>query len=257
MKRYLAYCFAAIAAVSITAQAATISYITDSSEPWGQAGGVNGMNQVFGAGNWTRLTFANALASDAYGYDALYLDGGAANTAGFQNFINANRAGLESYVANGGSLFLNAARWGGLNGFDLGFGVRLNNGGSSVAHITPGQAGNAIFAGTNSNWVGSSFSHDYLTGAGLTALINDGAERAILAELSYGSGRVLFGGLTLAFFGQHGGWSADTGLLRNNILLSVGNAANPLVNDVPEPASAGLLGIALLGLYLVRRRATR
>ncbi len=95
--------------------ATPIAYVTGGGEPWGQRGGINAMDNVFGSGNWDRLTFSNAVNTGVFsgGYDYLYIDGGASNTAGWQGFINANRASLEGFVADGGNLFLNAARWGG------------------------------------------------------------------------------------------------------------------------------------------------
>ena len=251
MKRFIKLLAVSLVAFSVNAFA-SIAYISGNWEPWGMQGGVNGMNQVYGSGSWDRLNFSNAVASGAYGYDALYVDGGDGQTLPFESFINANRVGLEAFVANGGSLFLNAARWDDTSPFNLGFGVNLVTGLSFTGHIAAGQSGHAVFAGTNSSWNGSSFSHDYLTGNGLSSLIDDSIGRSILAEMNFGAGHVMVGGLTLAFFGEHGAWSSDTNILRNNILAYVGDFAN----NVPEPSSIALLGLALFGLSAGRKRKT-
>ena len=252
MSKLLNLLFVCVVALASNAYAGTVAYVSGSTEPWGQPGAVNGLNQVYGSGNWDRLDFSTAVTNGALGYDALYIDGGNGQTGGFESFVNANRAALESYVSNGGSLFLNAARWSGTNGFNLGFGAALNSGASGSGHIATGQAGHEIFVGTNSSWNGSSFSHDYLTGAGLTSLIDDANNRSILAEMNYGAGHVLFGGLTLAFFGEHVSWSADTNILRNNIFAYVGDAA---ATEVSEPGSITLLGLSLIGLAALRRKS--
>ena len=47
---------------------------------------------------------------------------------------------------------------------------------------------------------GDSFSHAYLTGDGLSAIIQDDLSRTVLAEMAVGQGLVVFGGLTVDVF---------------------------------------------------------
>jgi len=256
MKRlFTLWVFLCVFAIAQTVYAAPVAYISGGAEPWNQPGGVNGMNDVFGAGNWDRLDFGNAVGNGIFdgGYDYLYIDGGDGQTGGWEGFINSYRSDLETYVSNGGNLFLNAARWGGTNNFDLGFGANLVFGTSNGGHAADGtdEVFNGPYGATGEDFTGSYFSHDYITGTGLNDIILDDLNRTILADMDYGSGHVMFGGLTLAFFGEHGAWSPTSGILRNNI-LDYGN--NPGTAPVPEPSTIILLGSGLAGLAFWRRR---
>lgn len=259
MKKFLGrvfICSVVSLAVAASAHATSVAYISYANEPWGLPGNVNALDDVFGAGNWDREQFATAAGNGVLtpgGYDFIFIDGGDGASVEFEAFVNANRAGLESFVSNGGSLFINAARWDATDPFDLGFGVDLH-----IDYSNDGNAvdpGHAIFAGpfgaTGSSWNGSWFSHDSITGAGLTNLITDDNGDASLAEMAYGSGHVLFGGLTLPFFGEHPSWTAGTGELHRNILAYAAGQANA---PIPEPATMTLIGLGLAGIALRNRK---
>jgi hypothetical protein len=66
----------------------------------------------------------------------------------------------------------------------------------------------------------------------------------ILAEMGYGSGHLVVGGLTLPFFGPDFGWSANTKELHRNLFYYTCN--------VPAPGAGVLLGLA--GIAAARRR---
>jgi hypothetical protein len=226
-------------------------YVTTESEPWGVTSNIDNLNMAFGAGNWTKYTFDNAVGSGVFSGDhsLIYIDGGDGSTSAFISFINANRTNLQNWVSGGGHLFINAARWYSLDPFDLGFGATLNYALSPNGGAVDGE--HAIFNGPNGNagtsWTGNYFSHDYITGTGLTSLIS-GDYGSVLAELNYGSGLVLFGGMTSTFFHDP---DLQAAILRANILdYSNADAAPP----VPEPSTVLLLGIGIVGVGLYRRK---
>jgi len=159
------------------------------------------MNEVFGAGNWDRLTFDNAVPSGIFTpghYQFLFFDGGDVATLPFEAFVNAQRSTLQSWVAAGGSLFLNAARWWDNNPFDLGFGATLNLGGSATG--TAVDPSHPIFNALrpDRNLLDRlRVLPRYITGADLTTLIINSSGLSILSEREYGEGHVMLGGLTL------------------------------------------------------------
>lgn len=236
------------------AKAASIAYVSGAGEPWGIGAGDPGslpaaMDSAFGAGNWDRKDFSDGVSLLSGSYDFLYFDGGDGQTLGFEAYIDANRAALEAFVAGGGRLFLNAARWDDYNDFNLGFGATMHSGGSSSATAA---IAHAIFdATTGTSWTGSSFSHDYITGAGLTTLILDDQSRSVLVERTWGSGYVMLGTQTSPYFINYFQANQDESYaLRKNELQYAAGALS-----VPDSgSSAALLLVAGAGLLAIARR---
>jgi hypothetical protein len=246
------------------AKADLIGYVTGPGDPWSVPPSDPGsndaaLNKAFGVGGWNKFTFPSAVGAGVFtgGYKMLFFDGGDGQSGNFETFINANRTALQNYVANGGTLFLNAARWSS-GSLDLGFGATL----TTNLFSTTGYAvdpSNPIFKGPNgsagTSWTGNYFSHDVLTGAGLMPLITsdpNGLGNILLAQEKYGKGLVLFGGMTLPYW-QSPATQAEN--LRANI-LSYTAAGVPAT---PEPSSLALfgLGAGLVGWLRWRRPSAR
>lgn len=141
---------------------------------------------------------------------------------------------------------------------NFGFGVTLNYSNSTDSGtVTAADDSHAIFNGpygtTGTEFTGSSFSHATVSGIGLNPLIIatdesiDPNNNIVLAEMAYGSGHVLFGGMTAAY---HQGPQPNVDYLWANIIAY---GASP--STIPEPSSYALYaGIATLGVLSARRR---
>ncbi|MCK5378303.1 MAG: hypothetical protein KAJ78_02820, partial [Acidobacteria bacterium] len=175
--------------------------------PWGSTSNEEAMDLAFGPGGWDDLRYETVdpgvLFSPAY--DFLYMEGSDSNADELGAFLAANQAAMEAWVAAGGGLFLNAApNEGGSQAWGFG-GVVLNypdfstNPGTAFDPVHP--IWNGPFLPTALSFTGSSFAHATVSGPGLVPLIIDSVARVHLAELpAFGSGSVIFGGLTTSNF---------------------------------------------------------
>ncbi|MBK7880426.1 MAG: HYR domain-containing protein [Saprospiraceae bacterium] len=189
---------------------ARAALVTDPSFPWGGGPSYNdyttSMNQIFGAGNWDQLNFGTPASTIfSRNYRFIYIDGSDGSANAFNTFVNANRAAMEAWVACGGRLLLNSAPNQGGN-IDLGFG------GVQILY-TPGSTyvGNVIASGpivtgpylpTGANYTGGLFGHSIVGPPSMSVMIreNGGANRPVLAQSLWGSGVVMFGGMTASGF---------------------------------------------------------
>lgn len=221
----LALPFAFFAAES-TAEAA-VAYVRSEvgGSPWNTTDNEQAMDLVFGAGNWDDLRFESVapatLFSNAYTF--IYIDGSDSGAIDLQTFLMANQGAMETWVSNGGHLFLNCAPNEGTQqdwGF---FGTQLVltfPGDPAMPYDASHQIWVGPFLPINTVVSGGSYAHANITGGGLVPLIVDDAGLAALSELPmYGSGQVIFGGLTSSSF-----WiTPQDGLdLRANILWYLG-----------------------------------
>lgn len=214
-------------------------YLTSGSEPWGTNANIENFDAAFGVGNWDRAVFGDAgVFSDTS--DFVYIDGGDGNTFDFETWYNSNRSTVETFVASGGSVFVNAARWGGTDNFDLGFGATLTETGNYSTECT---LTTNDFAAAGTVFTGSGCSHDVVAGAGFNTLAYSTAGN-ILLEKSYGLGHVMLGGMTTTNFHSGNGFDIRVNMLKY---------ANDGVTAVPESSSIVLFGLGLLGLGLARR----
>ena len=180
------------------------AYIVGPGDPWNSQSNDQALNVAFGSDNWDKVSYASAISSGVFDpgrYDLVFVDGGDGQQYNFTNFVNANRGLLETWVGSGGSLFLNAARWD-HPVLSLGFGATLIGGSSTNANAV--NLNHPILNGpqfpTGTSWSGNSFSHDYISGSGLTSIIVDQSLRPVLTEKAWGKGHVLFGGMTPPHF---------------------------------------------------------
>ena len=225
----------AISCASI-AEAAKIGYVV-TSNPWGQTTNQTALNTAFGAGNWDQLTYSTAWAVMET-YDVLITDGGDGQTTNFINFVNTNRGNLETFVTNGGVLFLNAARWYDSSNFNLGFNATLIYGPSwSSQAVNPSHTVCVSPNGAaGSSWTGSYFAHDYVTGTDIQSIIVGANGQAVFGEKTWGAGRVFFGGMTTDNFHSP---QPQARILRANIYSYVAAAFSPPPTNTAPVANAG------------------
>ncbi len=238
-----------------------VAYLrSNTSAPWGVTSSNPGsneaaMNTVFGTGNWADSRFetvnANLLFSSAYTF--IFLEGGDNTANSMENFLITNGTLIQNWVSNGGNLILNAAPNTG-DGMSLGFGVNLNyNNVSTLSSTgTAADSTHVIFNGpygqTGSRFTGTRFSHATVSGNDLTPLIL-GDVGTVLAEMSYGQGHILFGGMTLASY--HAPKPDAYNLLANIVAYGY----DPSLTPIPEPSAYALItATGLLGCVAIRRR---
>jgi hypothetical protein len=233
--------------VPVTGNALYIYSNTTGGEPWFSTSNTTAMNAAFGTEGvgWNRAFFETVDVAAAFSADncAIFLEGSDAQANELETFLTANIATIESWVSAGGRLLLNSAPNEG-DGMSFGFG-----GTSLVYSYFTGTAnaadpGHPIFNGpalpVGTTWTGSSFGHARITGTDLTNLIVDaaGPSNIVLAEKAWGSGTVLFGGMTTNNFHSPATEAAN---LRSNILSYLACA----VTECPAPV--GLMADGITG----------
>lgn len=243
-----------LALMAASASAAPVYLRSSLGAPWGQNTNETAMNTVFGSGAWQDLRYETVNTATLFttSNNFIFMEGGDSTADELEGFLTSNTTAINNWVTAGGRLFINAAPNEG-NGMDYGFGVTLNypdfGGAESAVAVNPlHPIINGPFGPTGTSWQGGYFSHASLTGLGILSLINDGTGDSVLAELRPGAGLTLFGGMTTTNFHIP---QPEATHLRENILAY---AANTPLNQVSEPGTLALLGIALVGLSTRRRR---
>ncbi|HQQ94059.1 MAG TPA: gliding motility-associated C-terminal domain-containing protein [Bacteroidia bacterium] len=197
-------------------QAQAKYYLTSSTgQPWNQNSNITCLNTVFGANNWNQASFqtvnVNAMLTGTT--CLIYLEGGDSHANALNTFLMSNLTALQTWVFNGGRLFINSApNQGGNINFGFG-GVTLNYSTgpySTPGFAAPGQSLHPIFTGTNTpcvtSFTGNWFTHGYITGGNTTVLMQGNYSgiglQTTLSELNWGAGLVMFGSMTLPNFHQ-------------------------------------------------------
>lgn len=206
------------------------AYVQDS-HPWGHASNVASMDAAFGLGNWILSDYENAAALFSSAHNVIFLEGSDENFTAFTNFLTEHGSLVESWVASGNTLYLNAApREGSGNGTaNFGFGgITLNYiEYTSIGYVLT--TNHPIFNGKMEGSTGSiegpiignQFTHGRFTNAGgsTTLMANDDNE-ILLLDLDWNLGKVVMGALTSELF--HSG--SGSGLIKENVLRYLGNS---------------------------------
>lgn len=239
---------ATVLLVTSVAHAGTVVYQTGLTDPWGTLSNDSAMDNVFGRGNWIKSNGFNTTMFS--GASMVYLDGSDYAANQLNSFLSTNKAFVESYVSNGGHLFINSApNQGGT--FSMNFGVTVNySDPSAYATVTSaGIAAGLTAGGIATNYTGGYFSHSTVSGASISDLVH-GDNGIIFGAMNYGNGFVAFGGQTTYDFHSP---SPDSAILLANELKYVSNTS-----AVPEPETYAMLGagLGLLSLTVRRKRRT-
>lgn len=236
------------------------AYIRGASSPWGQSSNEAAMDTVFGAGNWDdlRMSGGNAPFLPGAGHNFIYLEGSDHTANELSTYLAAYQADIEAYVQNGGHLLINAApNQGGDIAF--GFGGVLLTFPARTHNVVAVDVNHPIFSGIATSYSGNFFGHAILGGATTPLIIgapgNQNAGSTVLAEMNYGSGYVMFGGMTTVNF--HSPQPDATTLLSNIISYasSVASGTPPPPAPTPVPVSPwALLSLTLLLAGFARRK---
>ncbi len=178
---------------------------TTGGEPWFTTSNTTAMTAIFGTEGvgWNRAFFETLDPVTTFSSDNcfIFLEGSDAHANELETFLTANMTLIENWVSSGGKLLLNAAP-------NEGDGMSFGFGGTSLVYAyytnnaTAADPAHPIFAGpltpVGTDWTGSSFGHAIISGTGLTNVIVDlfNPSSVVLAEKSWGSGTVMFGGMT-------------------------------------------------------------
>jgi subtilisin family serine protease len=174
---------------------------SDLGPPWFVSTNEIAMDRVFGAGSWADLRFETVDPVELFSddHEFVFLEGSDFNADALEAFLTANLPLIEDYVAAGNTLFLNAAPNVG-DGMSFGFGdvTLVYFDGSPDAHAA--DDAHPIFAGpftpVTTSYTGNFFSHASVNGGGLDPVLLSSTDQIVLAEMQWGLGLVLFGGMT-------------------------------------------------------------
>ncbi len=205
------------------------------------------MDGVFGAGNRTNGTFetANTASLFSASTDFIFLEGGDDNANELEAFLTTNLPPIESWVFNGGHIFINSAPNEG-GGMSFGFGGVSLNYQDFSSSVTGVDASHPIFNGpygaTGTAFTSSSFAHASVSGPGLNGLIIDAIGGAsVLSETFWETGYAMFGGMTTLNFQRPNSFA-----LRQNILYYALIAeAEAEAAQAPAATPLALIGIGL------------
>lgn len=174
-------------------------------EPWFSTTNSTAMTTVFGAEGigWNRAFFESLSVPDVFSSDNcfVFIDGSDSHADDLEAFLAANGDYIESWVELGGKLLLNSAPNEG-DGMSFGFDGTTLTYPYFTSNATAVDAAHPIFNGpftpAGTDYTGGSFGHATVSGTGYTNLMVDlfAPDNVVLAEKTWGAGRVVVGGMT-------------------------------------------------------------
>ncbi|MCC7030922.1 MAG: T9SS type A sorting domain-containing protein, partial [Chitinophagaceae bacterium] len=237
--------------------AAGNAFMICNSNPWGALIYDTMMNDVFGAPNWTKLTYANANPATIFqpSTQFVYIEGSdAANPAAQTAYLAANMPAIEAWVNAGGRLFLNRAPNVALDTTDFGFGGVMNI--TSIlmnyANVVPGHPiGIGQFSPSGYGpFTGNYFAQARIAG-GATSPIITGNLNDLVTEKIWGNGLVIFGGITSPNWHQPALNAKN--LYRNLLDYAANSQQGPPVTYLWQPGGAATSTITAnaTGIYTI------
>jgi hypothetical protein len=210
---------AALAFAAPASQAAPVTkdavLLQTEETPWNDEFNPQAMEAAFGS-NWEEQKFDQVQTGEGSGglfaphVRLIWIEGSDESTEAAIEFIEANEAALEAFVARGGSLFVNSATNQELTVEFEGRQIGQVNPEDFTPSATAVDPSHPIFNGpatpNATSWTGNSFAHGRVMGPSLTPLIigtaNDGpvSNGLSLAEYSTGPGHVMLGAMTAVQF---------------------------------------------------------
>ncbi len=166
-------------------------------EPWGSTSIIDAMDAA--VGDYTDTYYEEDVFNGENCF--VYMEGSDGHANELETFLDENIGVIEGWVEGGGRLFINAAPNEG-DGMSLGFGGTELIYSYFTSTAEAEDASHPIFMGpftpVGTVWTGGSFGHARIEGEDLNVLIVDQAspDNIVLAEKFYGSGQVVFGGMT-------------------------------------------------------------
>jgi len=182
------------------------AYYIQNGNPWGQNTNQTGMDLVFGAGNWTQVNYSVDPSSVFNGSTAfVFIEGSDGNNDSYiQSFMSANQGLIESWVSDGGNLYIKAGTQG--PDINVGFGNTIidndySQGNPSVTVDITHPSFIGPYTPTSETMSGNWWFHNDVRGTDITPIVLGGNGTAVaVGEKTFGGGNVVFSGGTMPNF---------------------------------------------------------